>query len=255
MDEEHEPTYKSENTPRYHTREAAVKRGELENAHVILGSATPSLEAYKKAQEGEYLLVTLNERYADRPLPKVSIIDMRGELKAGNRSALSRSLKQALEKCLEENKQAMLFLNRRGYAGFVSCRSCGHVMKCPHCDVSLSEHQGERLICHYCGYEIRKPQVCPVCGSPYIGGFRAGTQQIQQILQKEFPEASVLRMDYDTTRNKGSYEQILASFSAHKADILVGTQMIVKGHDFPDVTLVGVLAADHVTEWFRLPVR
>lgn len=244
MDEEHEPTYKSENTPRYHTREAAVKRGELENAHVILGSATPSLEAYKKAQEGEYLLVTLNERYADRPLPKVSIIDMRGELKAGNRSALSRSLKQALEKCLEENKQAMLFLNRRGYAGFVSCRSCGHVMKCPHCDVSLSEHQGERLICHYCGYEIRKPQVCPVCGSPYIGGFKAGTQQIQQILQKEFPEASVLRMDYDTTRNKGSYEQILASFSAHKADILVGTQMIVKGHDFPDVTLVGVLAAD-----------
>ena len=186
MDEEHEPTYKSENTPRYHTRETAVKRGELENAHVILGSATPSLEAYKKAQEGEYLLVTLNERYADRPLPKVSIIDMRGELKAGNRSALSRSLKQALEKCLEENKQAMLFLNRRGYAGFVSCRSCGHVMKCPHCDVSLSEHQGERLICHYCGYEIRKPQVCPVCGSPYIGGFKAGTQQIQQILQRSF---------------------------------------------------------------------
>lgn len=138
----------------------------------------------------------------------------------------------------------MLFLNRRGYAGFVSCRSCGHVMKCPHCDVSLSEHNGRKLICHYCGYETVKPDKCPVCSSPYIGGFKAGTQQIQQVVEKEFPEARVLRMDYDTTRAKGSYEKILSAFSRHEADILIGTQMIVKGHDFPNVTLVGVLAAD-----------
>lgn len=138
----------------------------------------------------------------------------------------------------------MLFLNRRGYAGFVSCRACGHVMKCPHCDVSLSEHNGNRLICHYCGYETAKPEVCPSCGSPHIGGFKAGTQQIERVLEKEFPEARVLRMDFDTTRTKDSYEKILASFAGHEADILVGTQMIVKGHDFPDVTLVGVIAAD-----------
>ena len=138
----------------------------------------------------------------------------------------------------------MLFLNRRGYAGFVSCRSCGHVMKCPHCDVSLSEHNGRKLICHYCGYETAKPDRCPVCSSPYIGGFKAGTQQIQQVVEKEFPEARVLRMDYDTTRAKGSYEEILEAFSQHRADILIGTQMIVKGHDFPKVTLVGILAAD-----------
>jgi primosomal protein N' (replication factor Y) len=138
----------------------------------------------------------------------------------------------------------MLFLNRRGYAGFVSCRSCGHVMKCPHCDVSLSQHNNGKLICHYCGYEIRKPEKCSVCSSPYIGGFKAGTQQIEQVIHQNFPEAGVLRMDYDTTRNKGSYEKILAAFAAHEADILIGTQMIVKGHDFPDVTLVGVIAAD-----------
>ena len=138
----------------------------------------------------------------------------------------------------------MLFLNRRGYAGFVSCRSCGHVIKCPHCDVSLSQHNNGKLICHYCGYEIPNPDKCPECGSPYIGGFKAGTQQVEQVIRKVFPESRVLRMDYDTTRQNGSYEKILASFSAHEADILIGTQMIVKGHDFPDVTLVGVIAAD-----------
>ena len=138
----------------------------------------------------------------------------------------------------------MLFLNRRGYAGFVSCRACGHVMKCPHCDVSLSEHNGNRLICHYCGYETVKPEICPSCGSPHIGGFKAGTQQIEKVIEKEFPKARVLRMDFDTTRTKDSYEKILASFAKHEADILVGTQMIVKGHDFPNVTLVGVIAAD-----------
>lgn len=244
IDEEHETSYKSENSPRYHARETAIYRAALENARVVLGSATPSLEAYSRALRGEYGLVRLKNRYGSRPLPQVSIVDLREELKAGNRSVLSRKLKEALKERLDRGEQAMLFLNRRGYAGFVSCRSCGHVMKCPHCDVSLSEHSHGRLICHYCGYEEPKPQKCPVCGSPYIGGFKAGTQQIEQVLKKEFPQAGVLRMDYDTTRTKGSYERILASFAAHEADILIGTQMIVKGHDFPAVTLVGVIAAD-----------
>ena len=244
IDEEHEPTYKSENTPRYHARETAIQRARMEHANVVMGSATPSLSAYSRAERGEYLLVKLNARYEERPLPQVSIVDLREELKKGNRSVLSTELKTSLSETLRKKEQTMLFLNRRGYAGFVSCRACGHVMKCPHCDVSLSEHNGSRLICHYCGYETVKPQVCPSCGSPHIGGFKAGTQQIEKVLEKDFPEARVLRMDFDTTRTKDSYEKILASFSRHEADILVGTQMIVKGHDFPDVTLVGVIAAD-----------
>ena len=244
IDEEHEPSYKSENSPRYHARETAVKRAELEHARVVLGSATPSLEAYSRAVSDEYVLVKLKARYGERPMPKVSIVDLREELKAGNRSILSRELWGGIERRLESREQIMLFLNRRGYAGFVSCRSCGHVMKCPHCDVSLSEHNSGRLICHYCGYETKKPQVCPECGSPYIGGFKAGTQQIEKVVQDTFPGVRTLRMDFDTTRNKGSYEKILASFAAHEADVLIGTQMIVKGHDFPDVTLVGVIAAD-----------
>ena len=216
----------------------------MEHARVVMGSATPSLEAYSHACDGEYLLVKLNARYEERPLPQVSIVDLREELKKGNRSVLSLELKRDLEQVLERREQAMLFLNRRGYAGFVSCRACGHVMKCPHCDVSLSEHNGNRLICHYCGYETVKPEICPSCGSPHIGGFKAGTQQIEKVIEKEFPKARVLRMDFDTTRTKDSYEKILASFAKHEADILVGTQMIVKGHDFPNVTLVGVIAAD-----------
>ena len=244
LDEEHEPSYKSENSPRYHARETAVKRAELEHARVVLGSATPSLEAYSRAVSDEYVLVKLKARYGERPMPKVSIVDLREELKAGNRSILSRELWGGIERRLESREQIMLFLNRRGYAGFVSCRSCGHVMKCPHCDVSLSEHNNGRLICHYCGYETKKPQVCPECGSPYIGGFKAGTQQSEKVVQDTFPGVRTLRMDFDTTRNKGSYEKILASFAAHEADVLIGTQMIVKGHDFPDVTLVGVIAAD-----------
>lgn len=244
IDEEHEPTYKSENSPRYHARETAVQRARMEGARVVLGSATPSLEAYSRAASGEYALVKLDTRFEERPLPQVSIVDLREELKEGNRSILSRELRASLEQTLSAGQQAMLFLNRRGYAGFVSCRSCGHVMKCPHCDVSLSQHNNGRLICHYCGYREAMPEKCPVCGSPYIGGFKAGTQQIEQVIKKAFPGTRVLRMDYDTTRSKGSYEQILASFAAREADVLVGTQMIVKGHDFPGVTLVGIIAAD-----------
>ena len=209
-----------------------------------MGSATPSLEAYSRAVNQTYALVQLEGRYGKSELPQVSIVDLREELKAGNRSVLSRSLKDGIQKRLDRQEQVMLFLNRRGYAGFVSCRSCGHVMKCPHCDVSLSEHNNGRLVCHYCGYEVKKPEVCPVCGSAYIGGFKAGTQQIEKVVKETFPGAKTLRMDFDTTRNKGSYEKILSAFACHEADILIGTQMIVKGHDFPDVTLVGVIAAD-----------
>ena len=244
IDEEHEPSYKSENSPRYHARETAVQRSILEHAKVVMGSATPSMEAYSQAMRGNYGLVRLNARYGSRPMPQVSVVDLREELKAGNRSVLSRELREKMKTRFEKKEQVMLFLNRRGYAGFVSCRSCGHVMKCPHCDVSLSEHNNDRLLCHYCGYETRKPQSCPVCGSPYIGGFKAGTQQIEKVVRESFPGIRTLRMDFDTTRTKGSYERILASFAAHDADVLIGTQMIVKGHDFPDVTLVGVIAAD-----------
>lgn len=244
IDEEHENTYKSEITPRYHARETAEKRAQMEHAYLVLGSATPSLEAYSRAEEGKYARFRLRQRYGGRPLPGVTIIDLRKELKEGNRSILSRRLQQAMQERLEKREQVMLFLNRRGYAGFLSCRSCGEVLQCPHCDVSLAVHKGGKLICHYCGYETEVVKKCPSCGSPYIGAFKAGTQQIQDIVQKCFPKSRILRMDYDTTRKKESHAQILEAFARQEADILIGTQMIVKGHDFPHVTLVGVLAAD-----------
>lgn len=244
IDEEHENSYKSEHSPRYHARETAIHRAEMEDARVLLGSATPSVESYYRAKNGEYALFQLEHRFETRPLPEVSVIDMREELKNGNRSILSRKLAAGLEERLKKGEQSILFLNRRGYAGFISCRSCGYVAKCPHCDVSLTEHFGDRMVCHYCGYETVKVKKCPSCSSPYIGGFKAGTQQIEDVLLKYFPDARVLRMDYDTTRKKGEYEEILQSFSEGKADILIGTQMVVKGHDFPRVTLSGVLAAD-----------
>lgn len=244
IDEEHEPSYKSETMPRYHARETAEYLAGLKNASLVLGSATPSLEAYYRAKEGKYELFTLNSRLTGGTLAPVSIIDLREELRSGNRSIFSRRLQELMEDRMERKEQIMLFLNRRGYAGFVSCRSCGFVMRCPHCDVSLSQHLGGRMVCHYCGYETIHPKKCPSCSSPYILGFKAGTQQIEQQLYKRFPGIKVLRMDADTTRTKNSYEKILSAFSEGEADVLVGTQMIVKGHDFPNVTLVGVLAAD-----------
>ena len=244
IDEEHEPTYKSEQVPRYHARETAVKRAELEGAGVVLGSATPSLEAMYRARKGEYVLLTMKNRSRMQSMAQVHIADLRAELKEGNRSILSRRLQELMEERLEKKEQIMLFLNRRGYSGFVSCRECGQVVKCPHCNVSLSVHRGGKMVCHYCGYEQPKVTRCPECGSPYIGEFRAGTQQIEDLVKKRFPEAKVLRMDMDTTRQKDAHEKILEAFANEEADILVGTQMIVKGHDFPNVTLVGVLAAD-----------
>ena len=244
IDEEHEPSYKSEKTPCYHAREVAIERGRMENAKIVMGSATPSVESYEKGKSGEYFLQTLSCRYENRALPKVYTIDMKQELKEGNRSIFSVLLKEKMEERLHRKEQVILFLNRRGYTGFISCRSCGHVMKCPHCDVSLTSHKNGQLICHYCGYSIPDVKNCPVCGSPYIGGFRAGTQQIEEQVQKFFPQAKILRMDADTTRKKEDHEKSLSAFAKGEADILVGTQMIVKGHDFPKVTLVGVLAAD-----------
>ncbi len=244
IDEEHEHTYQSETMPRYDAREVAVERAAREHAHVVFGSATPSIDSYDLASRGVYAMFQMLKRYEDRPLPGAKVIDLREELKNGNRSMLSSVLIQAIEERLARQEQTLLFLNRRGYAGFVSCRSCGYVAKCPHCDVSLSLHEGGRLLCHYCGYEREDYQNCPVCGSPYIGRFKAGTQQMEEAVKKMFPTARVLRMDADTTRKKEGHRQILESFARREADILIGTQMIVKGHDFPAVTLVGVLAAD-----------
>lgn len=244
IDEEHESAYNSEQSPRYHAKETAIYIAKEHKASVILGSATPSVETYYHALTGEYKLFTLSHRALGNELPKVYVEDLREELKSGNRSILSRRLKALIEDRLNNNKQVMLFLNKRGYAGFISCRSCGHVMKCPHCDISLTFHKNGKLVCHYCGYEQPSVNLCPKCGSRYISGFRAGTQQVEEVIKKMYPDARTLRMDMDTTTGKEGHEKILSAFANHEADILIGTQMIVKGHDFPDVTLVGVLAAD-----------
>ena len=244
IDEEHEGSYISENAPRYHARETAEYLASLKKASLVLGSATPSLEAYYKAKKGEYRLFTMKNRKNGGELANVRIVDLRQELRKGNRSIFSSDLQELIRDRLGKKQQIMLFLNRRGYAGFVSCRSCGYVMKCPHCDVSLSQHIGGKMVCHYCGYETVQPKRCPNCSSNYILGFKAGTQQIERQLYELFPGIRVLRMDGDTTKQKGSFEKILSAFTEGEADVLLGTQMIVKGHDFPNVTLVGVLAAD-----------
>lgn len=245
IDEEHEAAYKSESVPRYHAREVAVKRALMQNASVVLGSATPSLEAYTRALRGQYQLFKLTQRAKQNSrLARVAVVDLRQELKDGNKSVFSRRLQALIEDRLEKKEQIMLFMNRRGYANFVSCRSCGEAIRCPHCDVSLTLHNNSRLVCHYCGHQIPMPQRCPSCGSPYIAAFGGGTQKIEQMTKKMFPQSKVLRMDLDTTSKKGGHEEILSAFFEGQADILIGTQMIVKGHDFPKVTLVGVLAAD-----------
>ena len=244
IDEEHENSYKSESMPKYHAREVAEELARLHDASVVLGSATPSMESYHKAMNGEYGFFTLKERLTGGHLPTVYIEDLREEMKKGNRTIFSDRLQELIRDRLKKGEQIMLFLNRRGYSGFVSCRSCGHVMKCPHCDVSLSKHTNGRLVCHYCGYEQDDVTVCPVCSSKYVLGFKAGTQKVEEAFRKLFGDVSILRMDRDTTKTKDSYEEILSEFMEEKAQVLIGTQMIVKGHDFPKVTLVGILAAD-----------
>ena len=247
IDEEHEGSYKSEKSPKYHAVEVAIKRAQDAGAVVVLGSATPSVDSYYNAVKGIYKLYELNRRATGGSLPAVEIVDMRSELRKGNRSPISLRLQEGISDRLLKGEQVMLFLNRRGFAGFVSCRSCGYVYRCPHCDVSLFMHgkgMGARLTCHYCGHTLIFDKKCPRCSSPYVGTMKAGTEAMENAVKTIFPKARVLRMDMDTTRGKDAHEKLLGEFLQGGADILVGTQMIVKGHDFPGVTLVGILAAD-----------
>ena len=255
IDEEQESTYKSETHPRYHARDIARMRAKEHGAVVVLGSATPSVETYQRSESGQAIRLTLPERIGEAGLPRTRIVDMKQELAEGNRSVFSRSLRQALDRAFSEEHQAIILINRRGYAGFILCRACGHVVKCRTCSVSLTSHQNPRsrpgdgtdasqLICHYCGRISRPPKTCPACGSDRIGRFGAGTQQVEALFNQEFTTRTALRMDQDTTVGRTAHARILDQFARHEADALIGTQMIAKGHDFPNVTVVGILAAD-----------
>ncbi|MFL0368859.1 primosomal protein N' [Bacillus safensis] len=245
IDEEHESSYKQEEMPRYHAKDVAIERAVRHQCPVVLGSATPSLETYARAKKGVYTLLPLKHRVNQQQMPHVSLIDMREELRNGNRSMFSEELMIRLKEVLERKEQAVLFLNKRGYSSFVMCRDCGYVEQCPHCEISLTYHRYQkRLKCHYCGHEAPVPSECPECHSEHIRYFGTGTQRVEEELTKVLPEARVIRMDVDTTSRKGAHEKLLTSFGNKEADILLGTQMIAKGLDFPDVTLVGVLSAD-----------
>jgi len=245
IDEEHESSYKSDSMPKYHAREVARKLCDLHGASLVLGSATPSVDSYHEGKTGNYKLFTLSERAVEKAqLANIHVVDLREELATGNKTMFSKALSDKMAQRLEKGEQIMLFLNRRGKLSSTFCRACGESIKCPHCDLSLSLHRDGKLKCHYCGYEQEEVKVCPKCGSKYIGGMGAGAQKVEDAVKKMFPQAVTLRMDYDTTRQKGSYDDILSRFANHEADILIGTQMIVKGHDFGNVTLMGILAAD-----------
>ena len=244
IDEEHENTYKSEQNPKYHTREVAEFLSKIKGCKYVLGSATPSVETYYDAINKKIKLVELKNRVDNKPLPKMELVDMREELKNRNLSLLSRKLYKAIEETLNKGEQIILFLNRRGFSTFVSCRSCGYVFKCPQCDISMTYHKNGYLVCHYCGRAYREQKICPKCGSKYVKFFGAGTERLEEEVHKYFPEAKILRMDVDTTRTKDSHEKIYNSFKNEEANILIGTQMVSKGLDFKNVTLVGVLAAD-----------
>jgi len=251
VDEEHESSYKQEESPKYHARDVALERGAKHGAAVVLGSATPSLETYLDAHRGAYRLLEMPERVEGRPLPAVQIVDMRQELREGNRAMFSAPLREALASRLERGEQSVLLLNRRGYSTFVMCRSCGYAAQCPHCDITLTYHRTSRHSrCHYCGYTEREAARCPSCDSEHIRHFGAGTQRVEEELAKLFPGVRTIRMDVDTTSEKGAHEKLLAAFRERKADVLLGTQMVAKGLDFPYVTLVGVVSADTV---LRLP--
>ena len=245
MDEEHDSSYASETAPRYNTFDVAYLRAKQNGCKLVLGSATPSVDTYKRAKEGEFSLIRLEKRINQRPLPEIVIADMRREVRRGNNSAFSSALKEEIEKCLAADKQAILFLNRRGYSQTVICKECGYVAKCEACDVSLTYHRDEDCLkCHYCGAKYNMLSACPECGSIKLSYAGTGTQRIVADLQKLYPTARILRMDNDTTSGKEGHYKILKTFAEKKADILVGTQMIAKGHDFPAVTLVGILDAD-----------
>lgn len=245
IDEEHESSYKQEETPRYHARDVAIKRGDYHKCPVVLGSATPSLESFARSKKHVYKLLSLPNRVNRQTMPEITLVDMREEMRKGNRSMFSECLMEKLQITLEMKEQAVLFLNKRGYSAFIMCRSCGHVIKCPHCEISLTYHRhSSSLKCHYCGHEEGIPNHCPECGSEHIRYFGTGTQRVEEELTRVLPEARVIRMDVDTTSRKGSHEKLLTSFGNGEADILLGTQMIAKGLDFKNVTLVGVLSAD-----------
>ncbi|MDP4127950.1 MAG: primosomal protein N' [Bacillota bacterium] len=245
LDEEHDGAYKQDENPKYHAREVARKRMEQRNGVVLLGSATPSLEAYAAAQSGKIRLLTMSRRIGESVLPPVEIVDMRNELAQGNRSMFSQLLQRKLRQRLERGEQTMLFLNRRGYSTFVVCRECGYVVSCPNCDIALTYHsQGQAMRCHYCNHNELPPHTCPQCGSRYIRFFGQGTQRVEEELQGLLPEVPILRLDFDTTRSSEAHRIILESFRRQEASILVGTQMMAKGLDFPNVTLVGVISAD-----------
>lgn len=244
IDEEHETSYKSDSDPKYNARDIASFKAEIEGCKVVLGSATPSIETYYRATEGEYDIITLNERADGAKLPTIEIVDMREELKEGNKSMFSRSLNEEMIQCLRKKEQAIMFLNRRGYSTFVSCRECGYVFKCSNCDISLTYHNDDNLTCHYCGTKQRALKTCPKCKSKYVKYFGVGTEQLEHGVKKTFLDSKPLRMDFDTTRGKDSYEKIYRDFAAKRYNVLIGTQMIAKGLDFKDVTLVGIIAAD-----------
>lgn len=246
IDEEHETSYKQEDSPRYHAREAAIERAKIAGCPVVLGSATPSLESYYKAEKGEYCLIRITKRIDDRPLPKATIIDMKKELVKGKFSSIiSTYLRRKIEEAVSGNRQVMLFLNRRGFSTYIHCKNCGYTMKCKKCDSVMVYHSsGKRLICHYCNWRRDVPRVCPECSSSYLSFSGKGTEKIESEIHKYFPAAGIDRMDTDVTKRRGSHEAILKKVKEGKTSILVGTQMIAKGHDFPQVTLVGVISAD-----------
>ncbi len=245
IDEEHEGTYKQEDTPRYHARDVAIERARVNNCPVVLGSATPTLESFARAEKSVYTLLTLSKRTNNKPMPKVEVVDMRAELHAGNRTMFSNKLIDKMKLAINKNEQVVLLLNRRGYSNFALCRDCGHVEQCPNCDISLTYHKGhDSLKCHYCSYEMTMPNNCPACTSDLISFFGTGTERVEEALKKLLPTLKIIRMDVDTTRKKGAHERLLNKFSSGEADVLLGTQMIAKGLDFENVTLVGVLAAD-----------
>lgn len=245
IDEAHDASYKSDMTPRYHAKDLARYIAKQHDAPLVLGSATPDVVDYYKAENRDKILIEMTKRANDACLPEINIVDMRQELAVGNRSMFSFDLQQAMKENLEKKKQTILFINRRGYSTFVMCRDCGHTMKCKHCNIALTYHSYEnKLKCHYCGYEEPVPKVCPECQSDKIKYFGSGTQKVESEITKLFPEATTIRMDIDTVTKKNSHEEILRKFREEKIDILIGTQMITKGHHFPDVTLVGIVAAD-----------
>ena len=246
IDEEHDSSYKSESTPKYNAKEIAKKVAKENNIPLVLGSATPDLTTYYKAKEkNEITLLELTKRANNSALPKVEIVDLKQELANGNRSMLSMDLYQSIEENLKNKLQTILFLNRRGYSTFIMCRNCGYTVKCKNCDISMTYHSYEnKLKCHYCGYEEKLVKICPECGSDKIRYFGTGTQKLEQEIHKQFPQAKTIRMDVDTVTKKNSHEEILNKFKNEDIDILIGTQMVVKGHHFPKVTLVGVIAAD-----------